>query len=481
MSNHSRKNHRMWLRSGAVLTAAGLLSAFSIAATSGRSPAATPRKITLSIGGWPAKTNKSGYVEYQAYTRAFEHLYPNVKVVPDSLTWWSDGAAPFYAAAAAGQLPNFNTVPFTDPGRMISQGYAIPINNELKQAGWLKYLNPTYLKLTSKNGKIYGIPDGAYTMGLLVNIAVFKKAGLMTKAGLPEFPKTWTQLAQDAVIIKKKTGAVGFFFPTIDNQGGWQFDDIAWSYGMKAETFKNGKWYATFDDPGGVKALQYLKNLRWKYHVLEPNILETVNNAEQLAGTNNLGMYLGTPGYQNTSIQNYHMAVNGAGEGEMPGGPRGVVAQTGGAIVMFAPKTSPAQVMAGIHWLAITGFSPFTTKSVLQGFKEGLITSKKLGLAIGPQNTVVWKANTPIVKAENKLNAQYTNVTMGYWNNYLNHDTQHLHAEPKVDAQEYYAVMDGAIQKVLTDKSANPAAVLKKAAQDFQSTYLNPYNAQNGK
>lgn len=101
----------------------------------------------------------------------------------------------------------------------------------------------------------------------------------------------------------------------VDNQGGWQFDDLAWSYEMKAETWRNGKWYATFDDPGGVKALQYLKNLRWKYHVLESKVLETVNSDEQLAGTNNLGMYLRTPGYQNTSVQNYHMAVNGAGEG----------------------------------------------------------------------------------------------------------------------------------------------------------------------
>jgi hypothetical protein len=164
----------------------------------------------------------------------------------------------------------------------------------------------------------------------------------------------------------------------------------------------------------------------------------------------------------------------------MPGGPKGIFAQTGGQVVMFSPKTTPAQVMAGIHWLAVTGFSPFVQKSVLQGFKEGLITDKKLGLSIGPQNTTVWLPNTPIVQAENKLNAQYTNVTMAYWNNYLDHDTQHLHPEPKVDAQEYYAVMDSAIQKVLTDKNANPAAVLKQAAKDFQDTYLNPFNAQNG-
>lgn len=469
---------RHWVRPTALMSALGMVSMLSLAATS--VPAASHQKITLSVGMWPSKTNKSSYLEYEAWTKTFEHLYPNVKIVADSLTWWSDGAAPFYAAAAAGQLPNFNTVPFTDPSRMIDEGYAIPINKELKASGWLKYLNPVYLKITSKNGKIYGIPDGAYTMGLLINIDVFKKAGLMTKSGVPEFPKTWNQLAKDAVQIKKKTGAVGFFFPTTDNQGGWQFDDIAWAYGMKAETRIKGKWYATFDDPGGVKALEYLRNLKWKYHVLEPNILETVTSAEQLAGTNQLGMYLGTPGYQNTSIQDYHMPVNDAGEGEMPGGPKGVVAQTGGQVVMFSPKTTPAQVMAGIHWLAVTGFSPYVQNSVLQGFKEQLITDKKLGLSIGPQDTSVWKPNTPIVKAEDKLNAQYTNVTMAYWNNYLNHDTQHLHPEPKVDAQEYYAVMDGAIQKVLTDKHANPAAVLKQAAKDFQDTYLNPFNAQNG-
>lgn len=478
MSNSLARNRRLWVRSGAVISAVGMLSMFSVAATSVRSPVASAKKISLSIGGWPAKTNKSGIVEYNAYTSAFEKLYPNVKIVPDSLTWWSDGAAPFYAAAAAGQLPNFNTVPFTDPKRMIEQGYARPIGPQLKEAGWLKYLKPAYLAITSQNGKIYGVPDGAYTMGLLVNIDVFKKAGLMSKSGVPEFPKTWAQLAQDAVIIKKKTGAVGFFFPTTDNQGGWQFDDIAWAYGMKAETKVKGKWEATFDDAGGVAALQYLKNLRWKYNVLEPNVLGTVNNAQQLAGTNDLGMYLGTPGYQNGSIQNYHMPVNDAGEGQMPGGPDGIHAQTGGAVVMFSAKSTNAQVLAGLNWLAVTGFSPNASKTVLQGFKEGLITSKKLGLSIGPQNTTVWKADAPVVQAENKLNAQYTNVTMAYWNDYLDHSSQDIQAEPPVDAQEYYAVLDGAIQEVLTNKNANPKAVLQKAAADFQSTYLNAFNAQ---
>ncbi len=468
----------MWVRSGAAISAVGMLSMFSMAATPVRSPVASAKKFSLSIGEWPAKTNKSGYVEYEAYTAAFKKLYPNVTVVPDSLTWWSDGAAPFYAAAAAGQLPNFNTVPFTDPKRMIDEGYARPIGPELQQAGWLKYLKPAYLALTSQNGKIYGVPDGAYTMGLLVSIDVFKKAGLMTKSGVPEFPKTWDQLAQDAVIIKKKTGAVGFFFPTTDNQGGWQFDDIAWSYGMKAETKVKGKWEATFDDAGGVAALQYLKNLRWKYNVLEPNVLETVTSAEQLAGTNSLGMYLGTPGYQNTSIQDYHMAVNDAGEGQMPGGPDGIFAQTGGQVVMFSAKSTNAQVLAGLNWLAVTGFSPSASATVLQGFKEGLITDKKLGLSIGPQNTVVWKADTPVVEAENKLNSQYTNVTMAYWNDYLDHSSQDIQAEPPVDAQEYYDVLDGAIQEVLTNKNANPKAVLQKAASDFQSTYLDAFNAQ---
>ena len=86
--------------------------------------------------------------------------------------------------------------------------------------------------------------------------------------------------------------------------------------------------------------------------------------------------------------------------------------------------------------------------------------------------------DTPIVEAENKLNAQYTNVTMAYWNDYLDHSSQDIQAEPPVDAQEYYDVLDGAIQEVLTNKNANPKAVLQKAAADFQSTYLDAFNAQ---
>ena len=148
---------------------------------------------------------------------------------------------------------------------------------------------------------------------------------------------------------------------------------------------------------------------------------------------------------------------------------------------MFAPHTTPAQVMAGLHWLAVTGFSPFATKTALQGFREGILANLKQGAAIGPQNTSVWKNNTPIVRAENKINAHYTNVTMGYWKGYLAHASQNIRPEPPIDAQEWYATMDGVVQAVLTNPHANVRALLAKAQSDFQTSYLNALNQSPGK
>ena len=47
-----------------------------------------------------------------------------------------------------------------------------------------------------------------------------------------------------------------------------------------------------------------------------------------------------------------------------------------------------------------------------------------------------------------------------------------LKAEEPVCAQELYATLDSCIQEVLVNKDADCAALIKKAASDFQSNYL---------
>ena len=95
----------------------------------------------------------------------------------------------------------------------------------------------------------------------------------MEADGTSKQPKDWMELVEFAKIIKHKTGKAGFIIPTTNNCGGWFFTNIAWSFGTDfMEQREDDTWEATFNTPETIEALQFIKDLKWKYDVFSNNI-----------------------------------------------------------------------------------------------------------------------------------------------------------------------------------------------------------------
>ena len=103
----------------------------------------------------------------------------------------------------------------------------------------------------------------------MINAEVFADAGLVDEDGIPLYPKTWEELAEVAQTIKDETGSAGLCLLAQDNAGGWHFSNIAWCFGAELEEQDaDGKWMANLNSPEAVAAMQYVKDLKWKYDVL---------------------------------------------------------------------------------------------------------------------------------------------------------------------------------------------------------------------
>ncbi len=62
---------------------------------------------------------------------------------------------------------------------------------------------------------------------------------------------------------------------------------------------------------------------------------------------------------------------------------------------------------------------------------------------------------------------------MDLWNDYVNSPAlTTMKFEEPYFAQELYGILDAVLQSVLTDKNADPKALLDKAVNDFQTQYL---------
>ena len=427
-------------------------------------------KISVTIGNWPAETD-TAKLELKTEQKAdFESQNQNITLVPDTYKF---EVQTFTAKAVAGQLPNLlSNLPYTEAKSVIKNGYAADITDLAKEYGLFEAINPDLLDMcTDENGRLYLLPNGVETPGISINKELFKKAGLVNADGTVKVPETFDEVAEFASIIKEKTGVAGFVMPTISNQGGWRFTNIAWNYGVEFEKQnKDGSWTATFDCQEFYDALQWLYDMKWTRGVLQDNMSVDGTEQQRIFGTGQAGMMFGSSAgaWTNRLIQNSGMARENLALAKMPAGPAGRYGQLGGTLQMISSKTSEEQKEAIFKWIKYQNYTPEVNEET---YEADLRASAEAGNFIfAKELTSIWNLDSR-KEAVERLSAPYVNVDMRDFASY-NTEGVTLRTEPPACAQQLYAILDNIVQEVLTNKDVDIPAISKQAQEDFQVNYL---------
>lgn len=429
-------------------------------------------KVTVSIGEWPSENRPLEQEKYEGYIKEMAEKYPDVKIVPDE---WAYDVQTFLPKASSGQLPTMYTCYLTETKKIIDAGYSADITKVLEELGYAPYLKKDIMELCEKDGKYYGVPQDFYTMGLACNMELFRQAGLLDENGVPKFPDTWEELAETASEIKKKTGQAGFVLPTINNCGGWHFMNIAWAFGTEFMKQEGDKWIATFDSPACIAALQYIKDLKWKYDALPENSLIDQPEMQKLFAVDQGAMYL-TSGPDVQLTETYGMSVDRFSITKIPKGSAGRFALMGGKTRMFSPEATEEQIKACFEWLEVAnGFKPALTEEeqaeYIDKLKKNAETSIKQGYIFYSASTGIWDIPELTAKAE-ELSREMANVDLKLVDGKVKATDVTIKPEEPMNCQDLYAILDSCIQAVLTDQNADPAALIKQANSDFQKNYL---------
>ena len=422
---------------------------------------------SIKLGIWPEDTLTADIAMHEEYVKTFNTFFPDITVVPAYYKYATDNFVPL---ASSGQLPTIYDTWFTEPQKIINQGFAKDITKEVKELGWDKKMNPGVRDLLSKNGKIYGVPRDAYALGLMINVDLFKQAGLVDKDGLPDYPKTWTDLAEKAKIIKEKTGAAGLCLLAKDNAGGWHFTNIAWDFGAVFEVQKKGKWVAQIDTPEVAAAFQYVKDLKWKYDVLTADPTnEDWGTGFRSLGTGVAAMYIAAQDAVNQPTQVNGLPVTSLALEPLPAGPKGQYSLMGGTPYMFSPNATSEQVKACLKYLEIMGKSPSVSNEAIAGMSADAANRMNEGIPVIPPFPA-W-SDSALEAARDKAEKPYRNVDMRLYQNYYDmvQKSGNVKSEEPMCAQDLYAELTKVLQAVITDKNADIPSLLKKAQKNFQS------------
>lgn len=432
-------------------------------------------KTVISVGAWPKEdSNKELYAHYMDIKSRFEAENGDIVIEPDT---WSFSVDSFMAKAASGNLPVLYEGYFTECNRIVSAGYCADITAAFEKYGYDKQIKDSLKSLVMKDGKYYAIPKSSYTMGLYINKKMFKQAGLVNEDGSVKIPQTYEELASFAAQIKEKTGQAGIVVNTSSGQGGWNFLNIAWAFGtefMKQD--ESGAWKATFDSPECVAALQYIKDLKWKYNVIPENAIITGTEQQKLFASDQAAMFIGTPP-QDELVKQYGMSTDDICIASLPAGPAGRFAQVGGVLSFIKSDATEEQIEACFKLIdfANWGFGiDDAAKTTMEG--DYKVRAEK-GLPVGFYQYSPWADTTERLEYEHKIIDQYANIPAENVKEFNNPPADlQLKPEEPVSCQELYTALDACIQEVIVNKDADCAKLIKDTAANFQSDFLD--NAQ---
>ena len=113
----------------------------------------------------------------------------------------------------------------------------------------------------------------------------------------PRYPRTFDELAEMAQFITEtmkedfERGVAGLIVLSANNNGGWQFSNIAWNFGAQLQVQdESGKWVANLNSPEVAEALEWIKYMRWAAEALPASTSLTYADWYNYIGTGRAAM-----------------------------------------------------------------------------------------------------------------------------------------------------------------------------------------------
>ncbi|WP_327087129.1 extracellular solute-binding protein [Nonomuraea sp. NBC_01738] len=402
--------------------------------------------VTITVACQPAKTAPKERQAWDDDVATFMKAHPGVTVKSTDQQPCFDPKT-FGPKLAGGQMETVFVVPVTNYDDVIGKGQALDITTSTGEIKNWNDLRQDVRDLVTKDGKVYGVPNVHYGVGLVYNRKLFTDAGL--DPAKP--PTTWAEIREAAKkIAALGPGHVGYGEYSGGNTGGWHFTQALYGRGgsMVSEDGKK----AAFNSPEGKAVLQNLHDMRWTDNSMGNKLLVGWESLMVAMGGGKVGMMLGAPDVVTDVVTKFKGNVADYG---ITGFPEAKASLSGGEAFMVNPKATPAQVKAGLAWV---DFRFGTAGKGRFDFARG----KSIGNPVGvPDNDVFGDSPTGrAIKADRKTNASLP------VENYEPYTLAATAIAPKAEpphAQELYAILDVAMSGVLSRQNASVDQLLADA------------------
>ena len=429
---------------------------------------AAPEPVTLRVVSLLPGSDAAAFAAFDARVAEFESLYPDITVEAEEYEW---RATTFAAALAGGTLPDVFEIPLTDAKGLADNGQIADVDAQFQALPYAADFNDSLLEAgRGADGLVYALPaKSIYGVALHYNRALFEQAGLDPDAP----PTTWDEVRAAAKAITDATGVAGYAQMAMDNTGGWQTTAGTYSRGGRIQVANDdGTYTATLDNPGTRATLEFLKALRWEDESLLPDATINWVRANEMFAAGQIAMYTSGSDVYTALAESFGVTEDSSGLRiadygltaiPTEGADSGVL--VGGTLAAVSVGADEAIKDAAVKWIDFFYLQPLLEEGpAVENAQLRFDNGQPVGTPVLPifsreqyETSLGWITDFINVPLENM--AGYTSVMFD----------QPVVGEPSVATQEIYALLDVAVQAVITDANADIDALLQTANEQAQA------------
>jgi len=358
----------------------------------------------------------------------------------------------FYQAVAAGTAPDLVEASFTMMDKYIAAGIVEPLNRYLDAWDETQYLDKTYLDMFTRDGKIYGLPVQVTPMLFGYNKALFKAAGLEGA------PTTWEEALEMAQKLNDPDGQVAGYATLAAEWTEWFFQYYVWQAGgdLTREN-DDGTVTLTFTDPAVIRAAEYYQKLAADKVLQRDRTLKFNDLLEQFSRGKIAMMPFAVDWVMD--VANRGMDLEEVGLCLPPAGPSGKSAT------------------------AIAGSCYVINASVDQAKKDAAWTY--ISWKMGREERTLYFENLASKGAIAPITLPRTDMSITDFADFPEEYRDVLAGVGEIGRLEFYgkadfgSYVDRAVQKILTDPSADPQKEFADAQALAEAEALEAFNAAN--
>jgi multiple sugar transport system substrate-binding protein len=226
-----------------LVAALALLVAVAVPVAASAAPSRPAATITFVAPDYSDKTQ--GY--WTSVIRRFERAHASI-AVDLQMVHWTDINQKVSTLILTGHTPD--VLNLDSYANFAGDGSLLPASEVLSAETRADFV-PVFARNGQVRGVQYGIPIAGSVRGLFYNKDLFEQAGI------DQPPRSWAALEQDARLIERATGKIGYALPLGPEEPQAEYSLFMWGNG--GDWFRNGKWVV--DNPRNVAALSFMRRL----------------------------------------------------------------------------------------------------------------------------------------------------------------------------------------------------------------------------